>query len=469
MSSDSLRLGPLLALMVLGIGIRTGMLALAGDLNPHADESNYLYLAVVLNRFGVFSDCGTYLWPPGQAAFLAVFLDRWGVDGIFLAKLVQTAASGAIGLALMLLSGWCFGRRASVVTGVLWCVHLPLLAYTHYLWPETLFLATFLPALALLLSDARRRRGSPARAGRLIGAGALFGASLYFKELSLYLALLYAFCLLIAGRHRGWVLGCQQALLLLLAMGVVVLPWTLRNAEVYGRFVPMASTLGKNVYMGVNGGTGRNLEYAPDMRALAQEANQPLYRWVVGPDPERWSQSKAANVIDANAENVRRGWQFFLEHPGFVLRSRIMRLADFFTPSTFFLRHQSMKLYHGWLAETGPRRCLVLCATLMTLLVLAMGWAGLWLSMPSRWVRGVLLLTLLYLLVSGAGMNPLSRYRLPLEALLLVFAAGYLTRGGERWFSPARPRVVTVVGWGALLCLWALNYRELAVIWRAVW
>jgi hypothetical protein len=33
---------------------------------------------------------------------------------------------------------------------------------------------------------------------------------------------------------------------------VVVLPWTLRNLEVYGRVVPSGSTLGENLWQGVN-------------------------------------------------------------------------------------------------------------------------------------------------------------------------------------------------------------------------
>jgi hypothetical protein len=42
---------PYLALTLLGVAIRLGFLILVGDLEPHADESNYLYLAVARNRW----------------------------------------------------------------------------------------------------------------------------------------------------------------------------------------------------------------------------------------------------------------------------------------------------------------------------------------------------------------------------------------------------------------------------------
>ncbi|MCH8854493.1 MAG: hypothetical protein IID41_17850, partial [Planctomycetes bacterium] len=54
-----------LALAGLGVGLRLLFLLLARDIEPYADESGYIYLALCWNHFGFYSDSGNYLWPPG--------------------------------------------------------------------------------------------------------------------------------------------------------------------------------------------------------------------------------------------------------------------------------------------------------------------------------------------------------------------------------------------------------------------
>lgn len=227
-----------LGLVALGVLIRLVFLLVAGELDPYADESNYLYFALCWDRFGFYPGGSVFLWPPGYPFFLSIFVRLFHAEGVFIAKLAQVLLGGVVGYFTMRFALRLFGRRAALIAGVLWAVHLQFIAFTHYHWPETLFLAIFLPALYLLLSwwTASERLETGVR--KLIAAGLLFGAALLIKEALLYLGCLLA--VLIIWRHRSisWGAGVSHALLFLLSVVAVVLPWSLHNYEVYGRVAP---------------------------------------------------------------------------------------------------------------------------------------------------------------------------------------------------------------------------------------
>ena len=131
---------PVLALCAAGVGLRLVFLALTTNLDLLRDEGHYVYLALSWNRFGFYPDGLRYLWPPGFPLFLAWCLSLFGAQGVVAAKLVQVLASASIGICTMALAERLFGARGALIAGGLWCVHLPLIGYTHTLWSETLFL-----------------------------------------------------------------------------------------------------------------------------------------------------------------------------------------------------------------------------------------------------------------------------------------------------------------------------------------
>ena len=271
-----------IGLTLLGVGIRLVFLLLAGDLEPHADESHYLYLALTWNRFGFYSDSALYLWPPGYPLFLAGFLRLFDAGGIFAAKLCQVLLSGIIGASTMLLAGHLFNRRAAWIAGLIWCVYLPLIGFTHTLWSETLYLAVFLPSFYLFITWWRQTRRQPGGDYRLLAAGLLAGLSLLIREAGLAWCGLLA--LLILWRDLRWSIrtAVSRALLFGLSVGVVILPWTLRNYEVYARFAPTGATVGQNVYWGLNG-FYMNFDYPPQLLNDLPQVNQWVYRTLVAP------------------------------------------------------------------------------------------------------------------------------------------------------------------------------------------
>ncbi len=81
--------------------------------------------------------------------------------------------------------------------------------------------------------------------------GVLFGLTAMFRPEYLFVGA--AFVVLAAlrvGPARGWRPGLAGAALLAAALVGVILPWTIRNADVLGRLVPISTGSGKALYVG---------------------------------------------------------------------------------------------------------------------------------------------------------------------------------------------------------------------------
>jgi len=128
------------------------------------------------------------------------------------------------------------GPRAALAAGWLAAVYPPLVWTPAFVWSETLFSVIALACAAVLSLDER----SP---GPLLTAGALAGVAVLTRPAMLFFLPLVALWLASRREWRGLVL-------LLLACALVILPWTVRNAREYGRFVLVASEGGITFWTG---------------------------------------------------------------------------------------------------------------------------------------------------------------------------------------------------------------------------
>lgn len=451
---------PYVPICALGLAVRGVFLFLTRGLDLQSDEANYVYLGLTWDHLGVYLDQHRYLWPPGYPGLLALMLGAFGAEGMFATRVVQVLASTSIGASTMALAARLFGRRAAVWAGLAWALYLPLVAFTHLLWNETLFLAFLMPALLQALAVLQAPPGTRVD-GRLVAAGLCFAGALYVKEAPLYLAPLIA--VLLAALAGDVVEGLRRASLFLLALAAAVLPWTLRNQEVYGRLAPVGSSLGENCYQGLNA-EYRNFDLIPLEKERALRGLPPLTAslrpWFVAPPatPE-WSRAEeVTNTIDRLDENTRRGLALARAEPGWLVRSRIKKLADLVVPSSFFTRHLALGGYAGSPISAPPtRRALGVWAVLCPVLALLLGSAGWFLALRDRaglWLFGTVgaYFTATALLVS------MSRFRLPLEPLLIVLAAGLVAGGALRRGRLAVAGVAAT--WTALAFLWWVSLPE---------
>jgi hypothetical protein len=113
-------------------------------------------------------------------------------------------------------------------------------AYSHYLWSETLFSLLVVSGLAGVVAVARRpvsKWGWAAPAA----LGLVFGVAGLTREIAgpIAVASVGWWWLRFPPTDRGAV--ARRGALLLLLAGVTVLPWTLRNYTVHERFIPVSS------------------------------------------------------------------------------------------------------------------------------------------------------------------------------------------------------------------------------------
>lgn len=170
--------------------------------------------------------------PPGYPAFLAVAtLGR--PDRIPRAKLATAAAGALCAPLLAALSARIFRRRRlAIATGVVAALHPAFLVVASDVQSEPLFLALLLGAgvLALVASD----RPSTTLA---LGAGGLLALAALTRSSALALAPFLAAPLFDARYPRR--VRAHIAAAAVVGFLFLLAPWTLRNAVVFGEFLPV--------------------------------------------------------------------------------------------------------------------------------------------------------------------------------------------------------------------------------------
>jgi len=455
-------LRPLLWLTALGVGVRLGLFLLAGEPELVADEANYLYSALYLNYFGSYADSYRFLWPPGYPLLLSQFIAAFGSEGLAALKLFQVFASASTGLFTMLIARELFDARASRIAGWMWCLYLPMAGYTHLLWTESLFLAVFTPALYVTLRQFTRPQS--VRDGHLLLAGLAFAASAYLKEIPLYLAPLLVIAMLVQRGTLGARERLRRATLLLLALLVCVVPWTLRNASVYGRLVPIGTSMGENSTQGWNARDVNfdlaGLDEARAARGLSsmRETKRPA---LLDFDREGlWFRAPGIrNTADRLGEQTRRGLNWVRLHPAEFLKTRVQKLADLCAPHSFPLRHLAMGRYDDApLGSALLRKLVMLWALLCPLLLLPLAFAGLWrIPRESRWF----VWTVLLFVLATSMLVSMSRFRMPALPLLMASAAGCVSYG-------VRARHLLIAGI-VLVPLWWLIFPSVWAVLELAW
>lgn len=469
---------PLCLLALIGVAVRACLMLLGGsDVELQSDEANYAYLAISWSHFGVYLDHHRYLWPPGYSWVMAQMVDLFGAGALTAMKWLQVVLSASIGMTTMLfahrLGG---GMKAAKVAGVIWILYLPLAAFTHMLWNESLFLAMFLPALYQVL---RLAQGADDRVQlRLVAAGLLFAGALYFKEAPTYLV--PALALLLVPFSGGIVEGVRRASLMIGVVFVCALPWCMRNLEVYGHFT-FADSMGENFFNGINE-EYRNFDLIPLDAARNKRGMGKIELGALGTTltevekdsgwlrEERltFKEDELVNTIERSRAMRESGLAYMGEHKGWFVRSRVQKLADLVTPFSFFTRHQALGHYDdAFLGGPVIRKLTSLWAIGCTVLMLLLGTAGL-LSLNDRRAQLTVGLVCGYT-VATTMLVAMSRFRMPIIPLLIAAAAVLLVRPGV---ASRAKSAGTLCLWGALVFLWVVNWPVVSsvfqeMIWRA--
>jgi 4-amino-4-deoxy-L-arabinose transferase-like glycosyltransferase len=321
------------------------------------------------------------------------------------------AAAGLIGL----IGRRLFGQAAGLLAAACTAVYPPFIMYQGYAGSvyyatENLFIWLLLAMIWWLVAD------DPPSVRRAAGAGVWLGLATLTRAVTL----LFPFALAMAwGCRRPFVAREWARLVVALGLGVglVVIPWTIRNYTVYHTFVPVTASGGGLVLLGGNnpGSAGDPVDVTPD----------PQYDWVREiEDPVQRDRAYAKLAVDY--------WRTLT--PGQWARLLINKTFLFWT-------------------DFGPNYNIAYG------LILPFSWLGLWMS---RRQPGVFALHafVLYNFIFCLVVTAYARMRLPIEPCLILLAAAALAGLAQRL---QRPLVSAL-----LLGGWAGLNVALAVWWRTI-
>ncbi len=255
--------------------------------------------------------------PPGYPAFVAAVHRTLGSNYVdVMAAQAVPCALGA-GLALVLVARVA-GHRAGVAAGLLTALSPPLASGVALVTPDAL--STLLAVGIVLLVWCARRGGAASRAARLVAAGVLAGVGTWLRPNFLLLAPFVALAVpFVLGRtRRAW----PPATALAVAGLAVVAPITVRNAQLFGAFVPVSANGGIVLWEGIADAGGERFgARSRDLVVAAEEAERfgrPDYA-------ETWI---TPDGILRDRDRTRRSLEVIGAHPAWYARSVLQRAVD---------------------------------------------------------------------------------------------------------------------------------------------
>ncbi len=408
----------LIVILLVALALRTLFLLLTRDIRPVFDEGVYFNMAKEILANGDFQ--ARWLWPPGQAYFMAGVFGIFGVN-ILAVKAVQVILSTLSVYLIYLVCRQTFGNeRTALLAGAIAAIYPSLIAFSHYLWAETLFIFLLLCFVHLLLRSIDSRRYWP-----LAASGAFFALGCLTRPVLLptfVIVLVYLWSRL---RTRRRVL-LLSIVVFAAAAGAVMTPWLVRTVHVYDGWVGIAPSA-HHLWRG-NSDLFQEAEDVDDFSREKYDAygNRALER-------DRHALKKGIEKIRA-------------EQPYWILKKGVIYLHTWAYDRSFPLRHMKLGLYRDM--APGTERLLVACFQFVYLAVMLAAILGFcWTAYrPEKWlwIGFLIVFSAVYILTISRN----ARLRLPLEAILIMFAAeGFLLparhirwhRGGS---SPDRPAMV---------------------------
>ena len=385
---------------------------------------NYKHMARLLAENGASSfydpasptsEPGLLGHPPGYpfvlAAVYAVFGESDAATQIF-----QAACDALAAALVFLIAAELLTYGVGLIAGAL-CALAPQFCWNSVmLLPDTLAVLPLLAAVWLLL---RARAGHPVL--KALAAGALVGASCWLRANALLLAPFMAFAAVPFLFAKGG--RVRPALALVAGALLVVAPLTLRNAIVYGHFIPVSLGAGQTLVEGIADYDPERRFGLPDTdveltRMEALEAGRPEYAAALfhpdGIERDRWRTRRALAVI---RENPVWFASVMLRRGGSMLRLERTPLSSTAPVSEGLTR--------------APRIVVRAVQKLfITAVFLPLYLAGLFLLLRARRTRELIaLLTVpLYFLCVQSALHTEYRYVLAVHYLLFVVAAVALHR-----------------------------------------
>ena len=181
-----------------------------------------------------------------------------------------------------------FDNRIGLIAAAVLALWPNVVFHTAVILTETLFM--FLVVAAVLLLVALPAATERIRWGRLAAFGVILALSALVRPISLMFLPVLLVVLVVAGTSWRSAIGYAGAATL--AVVLVLMPWTIRNARATDSFVPISTNLGDNLCMSRHTGATGEFQADPACAVRARGLKTPEYE------------------VEVNNTNIRRSVRF---------------------------------------------------------------------------------------------------------------------------------------------------------------
>ncbi|HEY2956009.1 MAG TPA: glycosyltransferase family 39 protein [Candidatus Eisenbacteria bacterium] len=396
--------------VALGLRVLYAWLATGPHATPSSDSAEYDAVAWHLARGQGFSlDAAAGPYPTAFVPPLLPWLTSlvYGAFGhhFFASILLQCAIGALVPLLLAAFGGSLFGGNVGRTAGWLAAAHPLLVFFSGYLLTETAFTALLLVALSA--SAAWVRTPQP---GRALGVGVTWGLASLTRPTALLLpAVVAAWAWVSLGLALGGRARLRHIALLGLGLALSVGPWTLRNALVLHAFVPVTT------------GGGRALLDSNNPEVWNDPARRGGAMSTTHVEPYA-SETRGLGEPEADAAARRRALQFLAAHVREWPAMAAAKLARFWRVTA------EGGGTGAWQREGSTLgRALRAADPLLVWSLLTWPFAlwGLFRTLrgPRRFFQGLGLLVVLYFSAIAVVYWGALRMRVPVEPMIVLFAA----------------------------------------------
>ncbi|MEO5618108.1 MAG: glycosyltransferase family 39 protein [Candidatus Eisenbacteria bacterium] len=419
--------GPWLAVFLVALALRVGYVWMAAGPGavPSSDPLEYDTVAWNLARgagfaLGTGSDSYPTAFVPPVVPWITSLLYRVVGHQFFAALLLQCVIGALVPLLLASLASATFGGSVARIAAWLAALHPLLVFFSGYLLTETTFTAALLAAL--VASAAWLKTPRP---GRALGVGLLWGLACLTRPTALALPALIGVW---AWRPLGLTIApsdrFRQLALLALGVALVVGPWTLRNGAALGAFIPV-TTGGGRAFLDSN----NPVVWGNPVTRGGANSTYSIEPWA------GMFRGRSEPQVDAiaRAEGVKFLGGHVSEWPAMALA----KLGRFWRLSA-----EGGGTGH-WQREGSPLIALarsvdpLMVWSLVVLPFAVFGWIRS-LAGARRWFLSLPALVILYFMGLAVLFWGSLRMRVPIEPLVLLYAAAGADEARRRWWKRAR-------------------------------
>lgn len=358
----------------------------------------------------------TAYWPPVYPLFLAGVYALVGHELLWV-RIIQAVLGGGICVLVYLIASILFDRRIGTLGGAIIAIYLPLIALTTQILTETLFTFLMLIGIWLILSKPGYRR--------IAISGVVLAVALLTKAILIFFFPFFLYWIYLNSQLKFW----RAAGILAVAVILVLSPWTARNYQKMRAFVPLASVGGMSLYTA----------YVLPEKGFGYNASlEPLKNELAG----------ITNEAERSRYLVNKTFRYIIDNPVQVLKLTAMKPLYFIYPFDGYWYPVSLgSKYNVFFG-------VVFFFAIVGIVVDPVR------REPSHMLIYFLLLSYLIAITVFQG---LPRYRLPLDPLLICFAAA-----GMRWLSNNHRWLFAASVFGHLSLFALLRFNEFESIFSVL-